>query len=146
MLPDNSHSGEDHSAVTAEVTLAADIPHAAETRQEIAHQLDVIEANGAALSNILENIVDTLDVGRLAPKRGRSSTAMASGEDQVLTEMVSLSAMLEEVTNEVMATNAKLRRVAGGDPDNVEAILEVIPRERGGWLMGRDDGPLRRCA
>lgn len=114
----------------------------AETRAEIAHQLDVIEANGMALSSILENIVDTLDVGRLAPKKSRN--AGTGGDEEVLTEMVSLSDMLEEIVNEVMATNEKLRKVSNGASTKVEAILEVLPRARGGWLMGRDDGPLRR--
>jgi hypothetical protein len=126
----------------SEVTEAPDSTINSDTRAEIAHQLDVIEANGLALSSILENIVDTLDVGRLAPKKSRN--AGPSGEEEVLTEMVSLSDMLEEIMNEVMATNNKLRKVAGGAVAKVEAILEVLPRVRGGWLMGRDDGPLRR--
>jgi signal transduction histidine kinase len=148
-------------------------------------QLEIIEANGLALGQILENIIDTLDIGRMtnraelqvereAAKNIRNSTrpdpSLSPGDEAAnittraepvgidLAKMTDtgheekrsrsaadLPQIMEKVVNDCVEMEAKSRRVAGKSPmEDVEVILEVLPRHRGGWLMSDDPGPLAR--
>lgn len=119
----------------------------AETRKEAISQLEIIESNGSSLGSILDNIIDTLDIGRSAANRHEDKAISGSALATRPTEnrATNFSAVLEEVLHDALRTEVKARRVAGvKNLDDVEVILEIIPRARGGWLMTDDSGPLSR--
>lgn len=83
-------------------------------RNDASAQLEIIEANGVALGQILENIIDTLDIGRA------TSTGRPNGPNQTSTplnpvpeEMHNLSDVLEGVVKDAITQENKARRVAG---------------------------------
>ncbi|WVQ73540.1 hypothetical protein IAR50_003116 [Cryptococcus sp. DSM 104548] len=123
-----------------------------EDRLEIAQQLEIIESNGLSLGNILENIIDTLDIGKMAAKMDTAGTVpslvhkdTATGQEQK-PRVTSLVYVLEKVVEDAIELESKSRKVTGGKGmDGVEVILEVLPRKRGGWLTTRDVGPLARA-
>lgn len=145
-----------------------------EDRAEALVQLEIIEGNGLALSNILENIIDTLDIGRLENRisqtqnsvQQQSSTSQtslpnsSSNPDLVADPGVRVSIpneenggdraydfakSLEKVVSDTVAQESQARRVAGRKGlEDVEIILEMTPRIRGGWTMTDDLGPLSR--
>ena len=124
-----------------------------EDRLEVLSQLEIIEANGSSLGHILENIIDTLDIGRLSSRleEQKEMQAKKDGPGSKNQEPVThhrktdFAKVLEEVVNGAVAMESKARRVSGGKPmDEVEVILEMTPRHRGGWLMTDDSGPLSR--
>ncbi|KAL7420450.1 hypothetical protein Q5752_004400 [Cryptotrichosporon argae] len=124
-----------------------------ESRTEALAQLEIIESNGQALGNILENLIDTLNLGRPGTFRGTAMgtgdlqrTGVRGGSDVDDGEPVNLGTVVETLVRESMETEARARRVAEAAPlDDVEVIVEVLPRTRGGWLMHDDAGPLRRA-
>lgn len=110
-------------------------------------QLEIIEANGLALGNILENIIDSLDIGQLSSRMEQK--AVPDGGTQ--TDLVrpqrtkDFGLVMEQVVLDSVALESKSRRVQGGSSmDGVEVILEMAPRHRGGWMMTDDTGPLVR--
>ncbi|ODN74183.1 hypothetical protein L202_07633 [Cryptococcus amylolentus CBS 6039] len=124
----------------------------AEDRVEIVQQLEIIESNGLSLGNILENIIDTLDIGKMASKMDTGGTIpslvhkdTATGKEAA-PRLTSLVEVLEKVVEDAIELESKSRKVSGGKGmDQVEVILEVLPRKRGGWLTTRDVGPLARA-
>ena len=53
--------------------------------------------------------------------------------------------VIEQVVTEALAMEGKSRRIHGGPlMEDVEVILEMTPRARGGWMMTDDSGPLLR--
>ncbi|WVQ84282.1 hypothetical protein IAT38_006434 [Cryptococcus sp. DSM 104549] len=131
-------------------------PLTAKDCSEIGSQLEIIEANGLSLGSILENIIDTLDIGKLASKL---KTNVADQDPLVPTvpeiprksaldsaEVVDFSLMLEKVVDSAMELESKARRVASGKGlDSIEVIVEVLPRNRGGWKTTSECGPLLRA-
>ncbi|WVN85689.1 uncharacterized protein L203_100838 [Cryptococcus depauperatus CBS 7841] len=123
-----------------------------EDRIEILAQLEIIESNGISLGGILENIIDTLDIGKMALKienpLGKSFNLDKANAIQPRNgnNVIQLTDVLEKVVDDAMELEAKTRRIAGlrGLVD-VEVILEIIPRVRGGWLMCQDPGPIARA-
>ncbi|ODN93564.1 hypothetical protein L198_05430 [Cryptococcus wingfieldii CBS 7118] len=123
-----------------------------EDRVEILQQLEIIESNGLSLGNILENIIDTLDIGKMASKMDTGGTIpslvhkdTATGKEAA-PQLTSLVEVLEKVVEDAIELESKSRKVSGGKGmDQVEVILEVLPRKRGGWLTTRDVGPLTRA-
>lgn len=117
-----------------------------EDRLDTLAQLEIIEANGLALSNILENIIDTLDIGRsIASKPEQLLQNATIPPTDLPTRTWHLGDVLEEVVNDAIELESKTRRIAGGDGmEDVEIILEVLPRPRGRWLLASDPGPLSR--
>jgi signal transduction histidine kinase len=153
-----------------------------EDRSDALSQLEIIEANGLALGNILENIIDTLDIGRMSTRaeekmnretdiRMMATSAAVPDISHVpvdnekmspapaptdmtremersrstTTNATDLGDVLEKVVEDCLDLENKARRVAGrASLDEVEIILEVLPRNRGGWLMEDDPGPLSR--
>ncbi|WRT66765.1 uncharacterized protein IL334_003728 [Kwoniella shivajii] len=126
-----------------------------EDKTEALAQLDIIEANGLSLGGILENIIDTLDIGKMASKtepaaRLPNGTPVQPdlmkpnpGGTAVLAD---LGEVLEMVVDDAMIMEAKTRKMTGGAGlEHVEVILEVLPRNRGGWKMSFDSGPLARA-
>lgn len=122
------------------------VPVSLEDRVEALAQLEIIEANGLALGHILENIIDTLDIGRLSARfeaeakpDGASVPPKSKGRTQ------DLALVIEDVVKDAVELETKSRNVAGvKGMDDVEVILEVLPRVRGQWLMFDDKGPLAR--
>lgn len=117
---------------------------------EILAQLDIIESSGASLGSILENIIDTLDVGQINRKtEPKESTTQSAVEniDEVddNTPIYDLAETIESVMMSTIAAEARDRRIAGDNRlDDVEIILEMVPRSRGGWKMLDQPGPLAR--
>jgi signal transduction histidine kinase len=118
-----------------------------EDRVEALAQLEIIEANGLALGHILENIIDTLDIGRLSarfeaevnPDGGAAVPPKPKGRTQ------DLALVIEDVVKDAVDLETKSRNVAGvKGMEDVEVIVEVLPRVRGQWLMFDDKGPLAR--
>ncbi|WWC63013.1 uncharacterized protein I303_105611 [Kwoniella dejecticola CBS 10117] len=122
-------------------------------RIEALAQLEIIEANGMSLGGILENIIDTLDIGKMASKIDQVQTNpdgtvippdLLRSKDA--TNIVEFTEVLENVVDDAMRVEAKSRRIATGSGlEDVEVILEVLPRHRGGWKMSTDPGPLSRA-
>ncbi len=148
-----SHSIASRAASSQSLSASGDLPPAlrpeldVETRKEAISQLEIIESNGSSLGTILENIIDTLDIGRGAASRNEDRFRAASTQQDLTKDRrtTSFSDALEAVVDDVLKTEVKARRVAGAKSlDDVEVILEVIPRSRGGWLMTDDAGPLSR--
>ena len=101
-------------------------------------QLEIIEMNGINLSQILDNIIDTLDVGKVASRPAVYSTS-AKGQKS------NLSDVLEHIVEEAINNENQARRVSGQPSLNkVEVIMEILPRERGGWIMAADPDPIAR--
>ncbi|ORY31773.1 hypothetical protein BCR39DRAFT_525320 [Naematelia encephala] len=125
---------------------------ASEDRIEALAHLEIIESNGLALGNILENIIDTLDIGRMS---GRMDEAVALLDGQMPAGAIpganeqrwtDLAQVLEKVVESAIESEIKTRKIAGLDGlENVEMILEMLPRNRGGWLMTNDSGPVARA-
>nr|XP_019013177.1 uncharacterized protein I206_02675 [Kwoniella pini CBS 10737]OCF51958.1 hypothetical protein I206_02675 [Kwoniella pini CBS 10737] len=124
-----------------------------EDRTEALSQLEIIEANGLSLGGILENIIDTLDIGKMASKIDHVQTnpdgtvippdLLRKKESATITDFADV---LENVVDDAMRVEAKSRRIATGSGlEDVEVILEVLPRNRGGWKMSSDPGPLSRA-
>ena len=120
-------------------------------RAEALMQLEIIEANGLALGDILENMIDTLDMGRSSsrpePKQdiGKKIGLGPQPDSVDPKETTDFSQMMEQVVIDALALESKSRRVQGGLPmEDVEVILEVVPRQRGGWCMTDDFRPLAR--
>lgn len=129
---------------------APDVPPSqltADDRQEVLAQLDLIDSNSLSLAGILENVINTLDMGRMAESEGYAndhSPDIVALQDT--SRAVSLSAILEKVVDDVMELESKTRRAVGGKGlEDVEVILEVLPRQRGGWLTVKNIGPLARA-
>lgn len=134
-----------------------------EDRRDALSQLEIIETNGLALGTILENIIDTLDIGRLTTKLetslehpnqvqgGGSDGALPPGVDPVLVKKVqtataSFDNVLEQVMMDSIMLEERTRRARGVQGmEDVEVVLEVLPRNRGTWKMAQDPGPLIRC-
>lgn len=161
-----------------------------EKHDAMAH-LEMIEANGIALGQILENIIDTLDIGRLSAnleetisageganlgaggigsvggmggvdQDGLASAAIASGAQSRSSpsmnaragtipamlngdERVNLADLMEKVILDTVSLENKSRRISGRvGLDDVEVLLEMMPRIRGGWLVASNPGPLMR--
>ncbi|OCF75572.1 hypothetical protein I204_04429 [Kwoniella mangroviensis CBS 8886] len=122
-------------------------------RVEALTQLEIIEANGSSLGGILENIIDTLDIGKMASKIEQVQTNpdgtvippdLLRPRDKV--DITDFTGILEDVVDEAMRMEAKTRKIATGSGlEHVEVILEVLPRNRGGWKMSTDSGPLSRA-
>ena len=141
------------------------------------NQLDLIETNGIALGTILENIIDTLDIGRLttrmetkvvpgfldpnqmkSPIDGMSSLGSAASGHNGTTVTVkatvtaSFDEVLEKVVMDALTFEERTRRIQAGfskgeiksGMEDVEVVLEVLPRNRGSWKMAQDPGPLAR--
>ncbi|TYJ53875.1 hypothetical protein B9479_005497 [Cryptococcus floricola] len=129
-----------------------DVHFPPEDRVEIVQQLEIIESNGLSLGNILENIIDTLDIGKMASKMDTGGTIpslvhkdTATGKEAT-PKLTSLVQVLEKVVEDAIELESKSRKVSGGKGmDQVEVILEVLPRKRGGWLTTKDVGPLARA-
>ncbi|AFR98512.2 hypothetical protein C343_06491 [Cryptococcus neoformans C23] len=119
----------------------------ADDRQEVLAQLDLIDSNSLSLAGILENVIDTLDVGKMSESQGNENRQMPDiVTPRDTSRAVSLSAALEEVVDDAMELESKTRRALGGKGlEDVEVILEVLPRQRGGWLTTKDIGPLARA-
>ncbi|EAL17185.1 hypothetical protein CNBN0140 [Cryptococcus deneoformans B-3501A] len=119
----------------------------ADDRQEVLAQLDLIDSNSLSLAGILENVIDTLDVGKMSESQGTENDHtpdIVTSRDT--SRAVSLSAALEKVVDDAMELESKTRRAVGGKGlEDVEVILEVLPRQRGGWLTTKDIGPLARA-
>lgn len=117
-----------------------------EDRVEALAQLEIIEANGLALGHSLENIIDTLDIGRLsAGFEAETSPDRAAGPAKPRGRTNDLAQVVEDVVKDAIDLETKSRNVAGvKGMDDVEVILEVLPRDRGLWLMFDDKGPLAR--
>ncbi|WVQ96575.1 hypothetical protein IAU59_003680 [Kwoniella sp. CBS 9459] len=122
-----------------------------EDRMEALAQLEIIESNGLSLGNILENIIDTLDIGKMASVTAAAATAPDGTplQPDLLRlgniKVIDFSEVLESVVDDAMTMEAKARRVSSGKGlEGVEVILEVMPRGRGGWRMSSDPGPLAR--
>jgi hypothetical protein len=118
-------------------------------RKEAAAHLEVIESNGDALGQILENIIDTLDIGRAVstgrPNGPEGLNLAAALQPVVPDEMYNLSDVLEGVVKNAIMHESKARRVAGEKGlEDVEILLEVMPRLRGRWILATDPGPLSR--
>lgn len=117
---------------------------------EILAQLDIIESSGASLGSILENIIDTLDVGQInrktEPKESTTESAVVNiDEVDDNTPIYDLAETIESVMMSTIAAEARDRRIAGDNRlDDVEIILEMVPRSRGGWKMLDQPGPLAR--
>ncbi|WVR06694.1 hypothetical protein IAU60_003726 [Kwoniella sp. DSM 27419] len=124
-----------------------------EDRLEVLSQLEIIEANGMSLGNILENIIDTLDIGKAATKV--EATPVAADGTSVPQDLLrprgagpiaDLADILESVVDDAMKMESKARRIHSGKGlENVEVIVEVLPRYRGVWKMTNDSGPLARA-
>ncbi|EIW67759.1 hypothetical protein TREMEDRAFT_33498, partial [Tremella mesenterica DSM 1558] len=113
-----------------------------EDRIEALAQLEIIEANGLALSSILENITDTLDVSHSATH----SSSQNSGGINDPSKATDLSDVIEQITQEAAEFESKSRRVTGAKGlEDVEIIIEVLPRNRGRWLLTADAGLLTRA-
>lgn len=150
-------------------------PFGAEDRADAMAHLEMIETNGVALGQILENIIDTLDIGRLSAnleetlamdKRGQGVVAMdGTGQAELANaaaaarasgavppalmvngdDRVNLGDLLEGVVQGTISMENKARRISGlKSLDDVEVVLEVMPRLRGRWLMASNPGPLIR--
>ncbi|KAK4686457.1 hypothetical protein P7C73_g3663, partial [Tremellales sp. Uapishka_1] len=123
-------------------------PPSPSDRHEVMSQLEIIESNGASLGSILENIIDTLDIGQSASRSKESGmypSVNGKAEDN-RRQTSNLGTVLENILTESILTEEKSRRVAGTKGlEDVEIILEVAPRNRGGWLMTDDSGPLSRA-
>jgi signal transduction histidine kinase len=149
-------------------------PFGAEDKADAMAHLDMIETNGEALGQILENIIDTLDIGRLSANleetiaMGKQNAAGLSvtgpGQAELANaaaaasvpgaiprglvngdEKVNLADLLEGVIKDMISMENKARRLASAPSLNgVEIILEVMPRLRGRWLMASNPGPLIR--
>ncbi|OCF44334.1 hypothetical protein I317_01779 [Kwoniella heveanensis CBS 569] len=122
-----------------------------EDRVEALAQLEIIEANGLSLGNILENIIDTLDIGKMASNIDANATAPVGTpvHPDLLrsnnAKVTDFAEVLESVVDDAMTMEAKARRISSGKGlEGVEVILEVMPRRRGGWKMSSDPGPLAR--
>jgi len=163
---------------------------ASEDRLDALQQLETIEMNGLALGTILENLIDTLDIGRLTNKLetkvinkqaagdptglqavgpdalgqtgfpGAAGISIGTGSDPAARQpaaptsagagkqdaVTSLDQVLESVVMESVTLEERMRKVHGkpGGMEGVEVVLEVLPRNRGGWGMAQDPGPLMR--
>ncbi|ADV25630.1 Protein-histidine kinase, putative [Cryptococcus gattii WM276] len=129
---------------------APDVPPSqlsADDQQEVLAQLDLIDGNSLSLAGILENVINTLDMGRMAESEGYANDHTPNIViPQDTSRAVSLSAVLEKVVDDAMELESKTRRAVGGKGlEDVEVILEVLPRQRGGWLTVKDIGPLARA-
>lgn len=129
---------------------APDVPPSqlsADDRQEVLAQLDLIDSNSLSLAGILENVINTLDMGRMAESEGYANDHTPDiVTPQDTSRAVNLSAVLEKVVDDAMELESKTRRAVGGKGlEDVEVILEVLPRQRGGWLTVKDIGPLARA-
>ena len=116
-----------------------------DNKEAISH-LEVIETNGVALGQILENIIDTLDIGRastITPKTDATDpSAMLPAKPE---EMHNMSDLVEDVVRDCIMNESKARRVTGEKGlEDVEVIVEFIPRLRGRWMLATDPGPLSR--
>ncbi len=121
-----------------------------EDQCEALAQLEIIEANGVALGNTLENIIDSLDIGRLSSRMDQK-TAELTGKGTIQPSPACpqrtkhFGRVVEQVILDAVSLESKSRRVAGGPPmQDVEVIVEITPRNRGQWLMTDDSGPLMR--
>jgi signal transduction histidine kinase len=124
---------------------AAPIAMSPKDHLEAVAQLEIIETNGMALGSILENIIDTLDVGRMTARMEESATAQSTIPIDRGAQFTDLANTLEDVIRDAVELETKARRVAGVKGlEDVEIILEMLPRVRGGWLMATDGGPLAR--
>ncbi|WWC96361.1 hypothetical protein V866_003228 [Kwoniella sp. B9012] len=138
-----------HDIQQGEVTLKV----SQDDRIEALTQLEIIEANGLSLGGILENIIDTLDIGKMASKIEQVQTNpdgtvippdLLRPRDKA--DITDFTEALENVVDEAMRMEAKTRKIATGSGlEDVEVILEVLPRNRGGWKMTTDPGPLSRA-
>ncbi|KIR70576.1 hypothetical protein I310_05828 [Cryptococcus deuterogattii CA1014] len=129
---------------------APDVPPSqlsADDRQEVLAQLDLIDSNSLSLAGILENVINTLDMGRMAESEGYANDHTPDiVTPQDTSRAVNLSAVLEKVVDDAMELESKTRRAVGGKGlEDVEVILEVLPRQRGGWLTVKDIRPLARA-
>jgi hypothetical protein len=131
-----------------------------EDRAEALAQLEIIETNGIALGTILENIIDTLDIGRLTNKleskmvntdsvnttlAGEGAVAPSLEAKTTPTPTAAFDVVLENVVMNAISLEDRSRRATGGSSmENVEVVLEVLPRSRGTWMMAQDPGPLTR--
>ena len=119
-------------------------------RVESLAQLEIIEANGIALGSILENIIDTLDIGRLSSRLEQKGElpgpdSLVKAHTAPRQRSVNFAEVIEQVVTEALAMEGKSRRIHGGPlMEDVEVILEMTPRARGGWMMTDDSGPLLR--
>ncbi|KAK8864137.1 hypothetical protein IAR55_001383 [Kwoniella newhampshirensis] len=141
----------------------------AEDRLDALAQLEIIEANGLSLGSILENIIDTLDIGKMASKMEFSNfsstdplipgSANAALHDPISSTettgahgkknkaaIIDFGEVLETVVRDAITLETKSRRISGAKSlDQVEVIVEVLPRNRGGWLINKDMGALSRA-
>lgn len=105
--------------------------------EKMNEDFDTLEDSGRSLTNIIDSILQFLEIGRSvaeskahAPKGDASPSAELVGD--MLTEIVEEKARLEH-------------RIASSKPrGHVEMMVEVLPRDRGGWILLQDAGPLRR--
>ncbi|WWD18838.1 hypothetical protein CI109_103293 [Kwoniella shandongensis] len=137
--PASEHSEQSLASSVAIIT--------AEDRLDALAQLEIIEANGLSLGSILENIIDTLDIGssNAALHDPTSSTTNNSGKKEKA-EIVDFGEVLENVVRDAITLETKARRIQGAKSlDQVEVIVEVLPRNRGGWLINKDMGALSRA-
>lgn len=133
-----------------------------EDRVDAMNQLEIIETNGLALGTILENIIDTLDIGRLTSKLetklinpeqvnapGAGVSTQLPGVLVAVTTIkpvpTPFDELLEKVVLDAISLEERSRRARGVKVSyDVEVVLEVLPRNRGSWQMAQDPGPLVR--
>ncbi|RSH83027.1 hypothetical protein EHS25_005737 [Saitozyma podzolica] len=95
--------------------------------------LEIIETNGLAFGHILENIIDTLDIGRMSERLDGNGDLQPSVPANVL----------EGIIKDAFDLETKSRSVAVAEGlEDVEIILEVSPRVGGRWLATDDAPPL----
>lgn len=109
-------------------------------KQEIGELCDTLDSSGRTLDSLLNDVLDFLDVGG---EHAEQRDLTMKGPQKASEPMESV---LTEVIREAWEMEARTRGVSGGDMDDLEVYLEIMPRETGTWQLDRDKLPLQRSA
>ena len=111
-----------------------------ELKQEIGELCDTLDSSGRTLDSLLNDVLDFLDVGG---EHAEQRDLTMKGPQKAAEPMESV---LTEVIREAWEMEARTRGVSGGNMDDLEVYLEIMPRETGTWQLDRDKLPLQRSA
>jgi hypothetical protein len=108
-------------------------------REHMDKNCEILEAAGTTLKDILDSILQFLEIGRSVEDSRAHAPEGATGAGAEL-----MGDLLTEVLENKMKQLKRLREAEGADMGQFEVMIEVLPRESGGWIVLQDVEPLRR--
>jgi hypothetical protein len=109
-----------------------------ELKREIGELCDTLDSSGRSLDSLLNDVLDFLDVGgEHAEERDASIKGLQKAAEP-------MEDILSEIIQEAWDMEARNRSVTGGSMDDLEVLLEIMPRQTGSWKLDRDKLPLQR--